>query len=123
METLNDLVLTMHNDRTEINAALNRVQGWRGLLDPFSAEWHDFELPQKAGVLRMLMQYRTFTEIIDLYLRTEKREYITQDLPCAIFKLMEHLPEAQQFFYHDKRCTESPYYQTLLWKMNRESTS
>jgi hypothetical protein len=118
MGTLSELVLQMHNDRKEINLALNRVQGWRGLLDPFCAEWHDSDIHQNVGVFRMLTEYRTFEQIIDLYLATEIRQYIIQDLPCAIFKLMEYFPEAKTYFFTNPRCTDSPYFGTLIAKVS-----
>jgi hypothetical protein len=116
--TLNELVLEMHNDHEEIDTALNKAQGWRGLLDPFCAEWDDSDLEQKAAVFRMLMQYRPFPELIDLYMHSERRLYVKQDLPCAIFKLMEVLPEARDFFYTSPYCTHSPYHEILCGKLD-----
>jgi len=118
MKTLSELVLQMHNDRKQIDAALNRVQGCRGLFDPFCDEWHDSGIHEKVGVFRMLTKYRTFEQIIDLYLATEKRPYIIQDLPCAIFKVMEYIPEAKAYFFSNPRCTDSPYFGTLIAKVS-----
>jgi hypothetical protein len=117
METVSDF-LSAHRD--EVSTALNEVGGWRGLFDPYCAEWQEADLRQKAGVLRLLMQHRTFPQLVAIFLNSERREYIRQDVPCAIFKLMDHLPEAKEFFLNDPICVNSVYHECLTRKLDAE---
>jgi len=72
--------------------------GWRSLFDPYCDEWQYTDIQAKVGFIKYLMNYVTFNELIDLWLNTEQREYIINDLPDAIRKLSTYLPDAAEYF-------------------------
>lgn len=71
LDNLSQLIYMIHRDHKEFSLMLSRVQGWRGLLDPFCDEYKDSDIEQKVRVFRVLLDYASFEEIIDLFVRTE----------------------------------------------------
>lgn len=89
---------------------------WRGLFDPFSAEWSWSTLQEKIDCLKGCLKFTSFPEMVDCYRETFKfsaKQYIFDDLPYAIGLLGQFVPEAGHYFHGDPACKESPWYKVV----------
>ena len=94
MEHLNDLVRAIRSRNPDFFWTLNSAGGFRSLFDPFCDEWQQSDLDTKIGIIDYLKNFVSFSELVRLWQNTEKRDYVLNDLPFALRKLQEKLPEA-----------------------------
>ena len=95
---------------------------WRGLFDPFSAEWDWSNMFDKVACLKSMLQTMTFEELIQSYREAfskSTKDYIFNDLPYAIGLLAAHIPQVNQYFHHNTLCTKSVWYD-LVCARNKE---
>jgi leucyl-tRNA synthetase len=64
-------------------------------------------MEEKLATIRLFMKFVSFRELVESYRVTEKREYVLQALPDALFVVLaSFIPEAAEFYTEDRQCQE-----------------
>lgn len=100
--------LVRHLDESPLWECMSRSGGLRAIFDPFCAEWDWVPMDEKLGILRQFMRKVSFEVIVESYClsweNSVKKEYVLQEVPEAIYKLAEYMPEAAKYYIASSRC-------------------
>ena len=87
---------------------MSRSSGLRAIFDPYCAEWVWLPIDEKISILRQFMSRVSFEVIVESYClsweKSVKKEYVLQEVPEAIYRLTEYLPEAAEYYVASPRC-------------------
>lgn len=100
--------LVRYLDDDAIAKSTLKSGGLRAIFDPCCAEWDWLSIDEKISILRQFMRRVSFEVIVESYClsweKSVKKEYVLQEVPEAICKLAEHLPEAAEYYVASHRC-------------------
>lgn len=97
------IALEHHIGETDANFRefFRQVSGWRGIFDPYCAEWHDTSIPTKAIFLQYVSKYISLSELIELWKKTETRDYVLADLDIALRLMAQYCPELHEWLVNN----------------------
>lgn len=105
---LMDLIRRLDDDyaipKSPLWNCMSKSNHLRAIFDPLCAEWNWLQMDEKLGILRQFMTQTSFEVIVESYCMTERREYVIQEVPEAIYILAKHLPEAAEYYLRSSRC-------------------
>lgn len=82
----------------------------RACFDPLCAEWNWHPMEEKLATIRLFLKFISFNELVESYCYSERREYVVQAVPDAIFLLASYLPEAADYYLKNPRCEDHARY-------------
>lgn len=90
--------------RNGIENIFYKTGGFRSIFDPFCSEWQDSCMEVKVYQLEQTLEHTTLSNLIEMYVSSGLKEYITQEVPFAIDRIRKYLPAAQEYWKTSSRC-------------------
>ena len=91
-------------NENNLNDIFLKSYSLRGIFDPYCSEWDWLPMKEKLAYLNSFLKYTSFSHLIELYSKSGFKDYITHEIPAAVFELSKYSLEARDYLKNNEEC-------------------